>query len=208
MLNVAVSYQIMLQHSNRTHLTICWLSVIFLLFTRRSFFRHMWNKIPPQDKHSVWRNDVWPPPPEWLDVLQTKTQQTASRQWYCRCLDVTNKSTIDLLTLKCSVAGAAPDACTANHQKRAPNTTEPPRPWGLQAGARLTDCCNKVLTSLSQTATSQARVGWGGKREERLGVVNGNRLGVTDTGLSMFSVLWVFAGEKKIRDYKSQHSQP
>ena len=37
----------------------------------------------------------------------------------------------------------------------------------------LTDWCNKILTSLSETVTSQACVGRGGEREERVEVEGG-----------------------------------
>lgn len=42
-----------------------------------------------------------------------------------------------------------------------------------QTGARLIDCSNKILTSLSETVTSQACVGRGGEGEERDGVGGG-----------------------------------
>ena len=42
-----------------------------------------------------------------------------------------------------------------------------------QTGARPTACCNKILTSLSETVTSQACVDRGGEREERNGLGEG-----------------------------------
>lgn len=51
-------------------------------------------------------------------------------------------------------------------QQRAPDTREAAQE--ARAAVILTDWCNKILTSLSETVTSQACVGRGGEREERV----------------------------------------
>lgn len=100
---------------------------------------------------------------------------------HCHALDVMRKSTLDLPLWSAFAAGLCVSGMSSQqttegawYQREA--ARRPERLMLSQTGARLTDLGNKILTSLSETITSQASVGkgrgrgrMGGGREEKQG---------------------------------------
>lgn len=105
---------------------------------------------------------------------------------HCHSLDVMRKSTLDLPLwsalledLRDWPVSAAESTEGAQYHGAHVLGAQPLS--SSQAGARPTDCCNKIHTSLSETATSQACAGRGGDREERVGVGKKEHAWVADT---------------------------
>ena len=95
---------------------------------------------------------------------------------HCHSLDVMRKSSIDLPLWSASLQD--PRGLSVLWWELTAVNRGRPIPEGPRAsrtGARLIDCSNKILTSLSETVTSQACVGRGGEREERDGTGEGEQ---------------------------------
>lgn len=102
---------------------------------------------------------------------------------HCHSLDVMRKSTLDLPLWSALLEDPRGQSVCPVWVSRGR-----PIPGRLQARVAviLTDWCNKILTSLSETVTSQACVGRGGEREERVGVGKWGQARVGDTKVCLY----------------------
>lgn len=208
MMALAVSYQLMLQQSNRAPQRICCQYVSFAVLSHTASAQQYLCRM--QIEHYLLPVCI---SLSWICASSMKKSIAGAAcvplclgDWYlavgagwlrhCHSLDVMRKSTLDL-PLWSALQTRESSGCeltAINRGRSIPESLQTRARWlsSSQIGARLTELCSKILTSLSQTVTSQACVGRG--REERLGGGQEEQAWVADTRVSLSVSVSFFKG--------------
>lgn len=201
MMALAISYQLMLQQSNRAPQRICCQYVSFAVLSHTASAQQYLCRM--QIEHYLLPVCI---SLSWICASSMKKSIAGAAcvplclgDWYlavgagwlrhCHSLDVMRKSTLDL-PLWSALQTRESSGCeltAINRGRSIPESLQTRGRWlsSSQIGARLTELCSKILTSLSQTVTSQACVGRGREREERLGGGQEEQAWVADTRVSL-----------------------